>query len=649
MKKPFSICFMLCFSVALFAQPTIVSTTPANKNVIIEDFTGNNCVYCPLAHKTADMIVANNPGRVWAINIHQGGLSTNTPDFKTEWGDALKDQYPSTGYPAGTVNRGATITTTHSQWIGWTNTQLAQPSPVNVAAEGTIDWNTRILTLLVEVYYTGSATNSANKLNVALLQSNILSLQSGTFNYIEMIENGLYLHNHALRDLLTGQWGVDVSPTTPTSFWSQTFEYHIPQHIREIPLVLEDLEILVFVAEDTKTILTGAKAKITHLNLPGLSAKVDRLREISIIECNADAGIDVTIKNLGATTISSLELAYTVAGDAPKTFVWNEANIATMATATKSLPVFQVQTNQNQLVKVEIKKINNQTVTMPSKNITVRKDLPQAGLAMTFVLATDQYASQTTYKIFNPDGTVLTEGGPWPNLPYYGVTKRDIPFVPIMTGCHKIEVYDSGGDGINANYGNGYLKILNNDKEEIYHNNGQFGSKLTINVLVDEVGIVHAITASITGNPNGDIFPKGLQYFLEGTDAVFTFSPKEGYIVKEVVVNDIVVPNSEALLTYTIYNVDQEYDIKVSFKVGQQPPGVKDVNGVTISVAPNPVNDILYVSGLYDKLEIVAVSGQIVSVIGTYRPSIDVRFLTKGIYFVKIYVNELNAVFKIVK
>ena len=61
-----------------------VSTEPSNKNVIIEEFTGRNCGYCPDGHAIANQICANNPGRVWAVNIHTGGFSpTSYPNLNT--------------------------------------------------------------------------------------------------------------------------------------------------------------------------------------------------------------------------------------------------------------------------------------------------------------------------------------------------------------------------------------------------------------------------------------------------------------------------------------------------------------------------------------------------------------------------------------
>lgn len=77
MRNILFIAAIMLLSSALFAQ-TFVSTEVANKNVILEEYTGINCGYCPDGHKIANQIIAAHPGRAWAINIHQGSFAANT-------------------------------------------------------------------------------------------------------------------------------------------------------------------------------------------------------------------------------------------------------------------------------------------------------------------------------------------------------------------------------------------------------------------------------------------------------------------------------------------------------------------------------------------------------------------------------------------
>ncbi|MCC8145591.1 MAG: Omp28-related outer membrane protein [Bacteroidales bacterium] len=266
MKAKLLLIFCILAGSALQAQ-TFVSTEPSKKNAVIEEYTGVNCGFCPDGHRITNEIAAANPGRVSVINIHQGYYAVESPYYKTPYGDALAGQTGLTGFPAGTVNRhvfsGGKTSLGRGSWSGSANTILKQDSYVNIAAKAVIDSETRKLTIDVEIYYTGDSPKATNKLNVALLQNNILGPQSNgaAYNPSYMV-NGLYKHMHMLRRLLTGQWGETIETTSEGTFVEKTFEYTVPEKSFNIPYKLEDLEIVVFIAEDTQEIITGAKASL---------------------------------------------------------------------------------------------------------------------------------------------------------------------------------------------------------------------------------------------------------------------------------------------------------------------------------------------------------------------------------------------------
>ena len=654
MEKVLSFLLLSCFSASLFAQ-TIVSTNSSNKNAVLEEFTGIRCAWCPAAHKIAHQLMDAHPNRFFTISVHQGGYAEGIPNYTTPFGDPLMAKAgPPSGYPTGSINRqtfGSPSGSSHylydrGQWSNHTNTVLAQASCVNVAAEGAIDWNTRVLTLLVEVYYTANAPQPVNKLTVAMLQNEILGPQAGMLLNSEMIIDDLYRHQHMLRDFITGQWGVDVSPTTAGSFWTHTFTYNIPPQINDIEVALEDLEFLVFIAENEEKIITAAHANITHLNLPDVAARIVLLNEIEVYNCSGDASAFLTVKNLGATSISSIELKYTVADGTPNIMQWNNRTIPTMTIDTIHLPVFQVQINEDQILNVDLAKINNQTVSTLPKSIIIHKSVPTGDIAMTFILATDKYASETTFKIFNPDGSILLQGGPWTDCGWMCVTVREFNFIPVMKGEYRVEIYDSRGDGINMGEGAGYLELYNRKGERIWYNDGTFGYKVTVMVKVDEISTLpfHTITSS-TGI-NGTISPLGKRLIMEGETPEYIFIPNDKYEVKEVLIDGVSIGLAQAT-SYTFPAVDKDYAIKVTFRVAQQ-GDVKDANGVSISIAPNPVDNELLVTGMYDKLEIISLTGQTLATFYN-QPILDVSHLPKGIFFAKIQINGQTATFKLVK
>ena len=53
-----------------YPWPVFTANTNANRNVLLEDYTGHKCVYCPAAADIGAGIESANPGRVFVASIH---------------------------------------------------------------------------------------------------------------------------------------------------------------------------------------------------------------------------------------------------------------------------------------------------------------------------------------------------------------------------------------------------------------------------------------------------------------------------------------------------------------------------------------------------------------------------------------------------
>jgi len=258
MKRIFTLTLLILAGFLTVQAQTLVTTQPLNKNVILEEYTGIHCQYCPEGHAISAAILANNPGRAAVIAIHQGSFaspSAGEPDYRTPFGDALAGQTALTGYPSGTVNRhvfsGTTTALGRGDWTASSNIIMQQPSPVNVGVETTLDTNTRELTVHVELYYTANSAASTNYINVALIQNHIFGPQTGGG------AGNNYEHMEMLRYLITGQWGDAVATTTQGSLVDRTYTYTIPAAYNNIPCVLKNCEVVAYVAESHQEILSG--------------------------------------------------------------------------------------------------------------------------------------------------------------------------------------------------------------------------------------------------------------------------------------------------------------------------------------------------------------------------------------------------------
>jgi hypothetical protein len=82
---------------------------------------------------------------------------------------------------------------------------------------------------------------------------------------------------------------------------------------------------------------------------------------------------------------------------------------------------------------------------------------------------TDNYPSETTWDLYNADGTFIGSGGPYssPGTLYQHVFCVD-------AGCYIFTIYDAFGDGICCDYGDGYYNVYYNGTLEC--TGGEFGS-----------------------------------------------------------------------------------------------------------------------------------------------------------------------------
>ena len=95
--------YIICLSTN---SQTFVSTTPENKNIVLEEFTGISCTYCPDGHRIANDLYNNNPSDVVLINVHTGGYASPQgpgTDFNTIFGSSIAGQSNLSGYPAGSL------------------------------------------------------------------------------------------------------------------------------------------------------------------------------------------------------------------------------------------------------------------------------------------------------------------------------------------------------------------------------------------------------------------------------------------------------------------------------------------------------------------------------------------------------------------
>ncbi|CAM3296689.1 T9SS type A sorting domain-containing protein [Aequorivita lipolytica] len=466
-KLLLSLVFAL-FAFVTYGQ-TIVSTSPENKNVVLEEFTGIKCVYCPSGHAIAKTIQDANPDRVSVINIHVGGFavpSPGQPDFRTPYGEAIKNQSYSGsgfGYPSGTVNRhvfpgrsmasGGGTAMGRNFWSISSTETLAVGSPVNVGVEAVIDVQTNVLTVHVEGYYTSNSPQSTNLLNVALLQNNTKGPQTGGG------QGNNYNHMHRLVEMITGQWGEVINTTTAGTFVDRTFTYTIPADYNGVPTELADMEVVAFISNTQQEIPSGSRAYPTYSGIANANdANVRYLVELPNT-CSNTIAPEVNIQNTGQNTITTLEIEYVINGDV-NNYTWT-GSLESLRNETIELPEVAFNLQGSNLVEVSVPNDDD------NGNNEVSQSFDEAAGGsgtVNMVLITDGYGSECRWYLRDGAGTNLYNGGPYGNNQTINVT------FTLDAGCYSFEIRDTFGDD------GASVTLTDHLGNQIYFTDGTYGS-----------------------------------------------------------------------------------------------------------------------------------------------------------------------------
>ncbi|MBQ6769738.1 MAG: Omp28-related outer membrane protein [Bacteroidales bacterium] len=680
--KKFTFAFMalLVFSFSLKAQQ-FVSTEPANRNVILEEFTGRGCGYCTDGHRIANELMAANPGRLWAINIHAGGYAYTTyPNMITNDGNTIHGGFQISGYPTGVVNRSTAAGQSRSAWAGIANTQLGQAAECNVAGMVVINPETRVASITVEVYYTGNSIVDQNYLTVAMLQDSILGTQADYGNYNpDQWLNGQYVHMHILRDVVSeSAWGDPISPTTQGTLITQTYEYQIPEIIGSPNGVEVDLDNIFFLAwvseqqqgQAVRPILTGCKLDMVQGVDEPIYPSIKGVSQVGGVTCTHSKDIDVNIQNIGTETLTSMTLEVEVEGQT-QTVSWEgelpqfglEKIGTTVEVPFGTYPVHVTITEANG--EPLDKEATGMVECLEWQDFEIEGEEEQLKLE----LMQDKFGNQITWEFTTSDGTVLASGGPYTMLMGGTATQIHLEYVTVpVDECVKFTIRDSGNNGICCSYGHGYYIVYDSNDNVLFGNqdNGDFG--IEASCLVSVKGPEAQVEVGETEVSNVDYshaeFIAPLTYDGYPDEVGFSYRKVTSSTETTVVgflnefrkilamVDDLEHSTIYMVKAYVVVNGQTYYGPETTFQTWMW--GVDELEQ-TLKLYPNPTSNVLNIEGkAISGVEVYNTVGQCVMVqqVNGDAAQISTESLNNGIYFVRIHANDgtvLNRTFSVTK
>lgn len=524
-----------------------VSTETQKRNVIIEEYTGKHCSWCPEGQMTANAIAKANPGKVFLMNIHAGPFSPPTfPNLNTDDGTTMVEDYGVTAYPAGFVNRTSAYEMAREQWSPYTLQQLLQDAECNIDGQVVINPTTREATITVEVYYTSNSIASFNYLTIAMIQDSIWGDQDGGFANPEQYVNGEYCHLHIMRDIITSTWGDEISPTTAGTLITKTYNYTIPEIIGDpngVEVKLENLSFVAFVSESDDGIQTCPVLNVNELITvidkdEDVSVLINKVYPKSTISCDESKTMVTNVINAGNQEVTSLLLKVSAENNETE-FLW-EGNIPSFREALIEFDMdFPLGEND---VKVEILEVNGEAYLYAKTFEVVSEEWQEVEMTaeeetFTIEIMQDKYGNQIRWFVLTSDYTALASGGPYQMLSEPGTELRQETLTISADECVKFVITDAAGNGICCNNGDGYYRILNSNGEVVVDGSGDFGAEAShlLSMKYDGINVeeINETAEMIYPNPTQN----ELHVECEGMK-MLTLMTLSGQIIDEISVDD---------------------------------------------------------------------------------------------------------------
>ena len=669
---------LLAFTFSLKAQQ-YVSTEPSNRNVILEEFTGRGCGYCTDGHRIANELMAANPGRLWAINIHAGGYAqTSYPNMITQDGNTIHGGFQISGYPTGVVNRTTAAGQSRSAWAGIANQQLGQAAECNVAGMAIVNPQTRMATITVEVYYTGNSTVDQNYLTGAMLQDSILGSQAdyGNYNPTQWL-NGQYVHMHIFRDAISEAWGDPISPTTQGTLITRTYEYQIPEVIGSpngVDVDLDNIFFLAWVSEQqqgqaTRPILTGCHLDMIQGSDEPIFPFIKSVAQQSGTTCTHSKIVEVTVQNGGTETLTSLKLNAELEGQTYE-IGW-EGTLEQFALTKVEIPV-EVPFG-NYPVNVEITEANGLPFSAQatgSVNCIEWQEMEIEGEEeeLTLELVQDKFGNHITWEFTASDGSVLASGGPYTMLASGTGTQLHIEHATVPANeCVKFTIYDQMGNGICCSFGHGYYIVKDSQGNVIFgdENDGEFGEKAT-HLLSVEGAVQVAITETEVANVdyNHADFMAHMECNAYPDEVGFecrkmtSSEPMHITGVSNELQNsigctdDLDMSSIYMVRAYAVVNGQNYYGPETTFQTWME--NVDELEN-SLKLYPNPTTNVLNVEGEgMRSIEVYNAVGQRVmkQEVNGNKAQVNTESLNNGVYFIRIVANDgamLNRTFSVAR
>ena len=252
-----SVLIVSCYKSEDVADVEIIEPSEFTQKLLLEDYTGTWCVYCPKAGQAIEHAVEDND-RFVPVAIHFFSNS-NPEEMQNEFTESIVSRYhPDGGFPKVNLNRSESLWP-NDYLVSTLEAMLNRYAPVGLAINSTLTGNS--IDLEIKVGFVEETTTVNNyKLVVYLLEDGLIYPQDNAslLDLPNPIED--YEHNDVLRYSFTNVFGDDLPNMVADNhrFVTNFNSISLPDYIEDI----SNLKIVAFIVDNNDNCLNVQVANV---------------------------------------------------------------------------------------------------------------------------------------------------------------------------------------------------------------------------------------------------------------------------------------------------------------------------------------------------------------------------------------------------
>lgn len=225
------------------------TTTPTTRKILIDEFTGCNCRFCPGGHEELSRLKTMYGDRIIAVSLHAGSFAVPVPpeytaDFRSEFAESLYNDFAVSGEPSAVINRtkfDGTYALGKSAWADAIVTESIKSAEISLDANCTWNKNSNMVEVTINSKY---LTEIATPTNIVLyvVEDSIIAPQNklGT-----VIPN--YIHRDIVRSMPLGRYGTTLTNMliSKGNIVTKSYSFQVEkswnvEHIKIIAAIIEN-------------------------------------------------------------------------------------------------------------------------------------------------------------------------------------------------------------------------------------------------------------------------------------------------------------------------------------------------------------------------------------------------------------------------